>query len=54
MFWSFLIISSIGAALVKLGATTVQATILYSSLKATLIVIAILVGVLLWKRIKAI
>ncbi len=52
MFWSFLIISAIGTALMQLGAVTVQTAIYSSSLKAALLVIATLAGMLIWKRTK--
>jgi len=52
MFWSFLIVSAICIALLKLGAVSVQVAILALSFKAALAVIAVLVGLLLWKRRK--
>lgn len=52
MFWSFLIVSAIGTGLIQLGAVSVQAAILSSSLKAALAIIAMLAGLLLWQRLK--
>ena len=52
MFWSFLIVSAIGTGLVRLGAVSVMAAVLSTSLKAALAVIVILAGLLLWRRRK--
>jgi hypothetical protein len=52
MFWSFLIVSAIGTGLVRLGAVSVMAAVLSTSLKAALAVIVILAGPILWRRRK--
>jgi len=52
MVWAFLSVSAICIGLVQLGAVSVEVAILALSLKAAVVVIAVLVGLLLWKRLK--
>jgi hypothetical protein len=49
MFWPFLTVSAVDTGLVKLGAVSVLAAILSTSLKAALALIVVLAGLLLWR-----
>lgn len=50
MFWTFLLITSLATALVQLGAASATASFLSAGLQASLIIIAILAILLLWKN----
>jgi membrane protein implicated in regulation of membrane protease activity len=51
MFWIFILITTLGFVLVKLGALSVMVTALSVLLYLALLIIAGLVIVLLWKRV---
>ena len=51
MFWIFILITTLGFVLVKLGALSVMVTALSVLLCLALLIIAGLVIVLLWKRV---
>ena len=51
MFWTFLLAMSLAAAFVKLGAASVMVSVLSMGLQASVIVIAILAALLLWKNL---
>lgn len=50
MFWIFLLLTALATILIKLGAASVMVKTLSIGLMITLIVIAILAGMLLWKK----
>lgn len=50
MFWTFLLLSSLAALLIKLGAASVTVSVLSMGLQAAVIVIAILAALLLWEK----
>ena len=51
MFWTFLLAISLAAAFVKLGGASVMVSVLSMGLHASVIVIAILAALLLWKKL---
>lgn len=51
MFWKFLLAIALAGAFVNLGGTSVMVGVLAMSLKAAVIVIAILAALLLWKKL---
>lgn len=51
MFWTFLLLSSLAAALVQLGSASTTISVLTMGLQATAIIIAILAVLLLWKSL---
>jgi hypothetical protein len=51
MFWTFLLAVGLASMFVKLGAASVTVSLLTIALQAAGVVVAILVGVLLWKVI---
>jgi hypothetical protein len=51
MFWIFLLLTSIAALLIKLGAASVMVSVLSIGLKAAVTAIAILATLLLWMKL---
>ena len=51
MFWTFLMLSALAAAFIKLGAVSVMVSVLSMGLQAAVIVIAILAALLLWRKL---
>ena len=49
MFWTFLLASVFGFLLMNLGALSVMVAFLALALKGALVVIALLVGLLVWR-----
>jgi hypothetical protein len=49
MFWTFLLATSLAAALIELGAASAKVSFMAIGLQATAIVIALLAILLLWK-----
>jgi hypothetical protein len=52
MIWIFLLLSAIGTSLFQFGAVSLLSATLAIALKIALLVIAVLVGMLLWKHFK--
>lgn len=51
MFWIFLLFTALAAILIKLGAASVMVSVLSIGLKAAFIVIALLVALLIWRKV---
>lgn len=52
MFWLSIVLLSVGALLIKLGAMSVLLVVMGTALKVSLFVIAVLAGLLVWRRYK--
>jgi len=52
MIWIFLIVTAMSTLLIKLGAVSLMAGLLSMALKAALVVILVLAGLLLWRYYK--
>lgn len=51
MFWTFLLLTTLAALLIKLGAASVMVSVLSTGLQAAVFMIAILAALLLWKKL---
>lgn len=51
MFWTFLLLTTLAALLIKLGAASVMVSVLSTGLQAAVFMIAILAALLLWKNL---
>ncbi len=49
MIWVFLIVTVVSSLLIKLGAVSVMAGLLAMALKASVILVLVLAGVLFWR-----
>lgn len=52
MFWTFMIVTVMSFLLTKLGAISVMAGVLAMALKASLLVLIILAGLLVWRWVR--
>ena len=51
MFWTFLLLSALAAAFIKLGAASVMVSVLSMGLQVAVFVIVILAALLLWRKL---
>jgi hypothetical protein len=49
MFWIFLIVITVGAFLINLGAMTVLLKLIFTALKAAMVAIMLLAGMFVWR-----
>lgn len=51
MFWTFLLLTALAGLLIKLGAASVMVSVLSLGLQVSVLVIAILAALLLWRKL---